>query len=259
MAEHSEDHPVVSLTTDIGEGFGRWTIADDDALLEIVTSANVACGFHAGDPNIMRQTCQRSVDNGVSIGAQFSYRDLAGFGRRYIAVDHETLTNDLVYQAGALEAFANIAGGSVAYCRAHGALYTQSAVDPIHAAAIVEAVRLFNPKLPLLCQMGTEPWKHAKKAGIATVAEAFVDRAYTPDGLLLSRSEPNAMFTNPDKAAERAVRMVFEGKLTAIDGTDIDIEAKGLLVHSDSNNAVEVAQATRDALVSAGAELVPLT
>lgn len=258
MAEESGRQPAVSLTTDIGEGFGHWTIADDESLLGIVTSANVACGFHAGDPNIMRRTCQTAVSNGVSIGAQFSYRDLAGFGRRYIAVDQETLTNDLVYQAGALEAFAKMAGSSVAYCRAHGALYNQAAVDPRHAAAIVDAVRLFNPKLPLLCQVGTETWKQAQQAEITTVAEAFVDRAYTPDGLLLSRSEPNAMFTDPQLAAERAVRMVLEGKLEAIDGTDIDIEAKGLLVHSDSDNAVRVAQATRDALLSAGVVLAPL-
>lgn len=251
--------PRVSLTTDIGEGFGLWRIADDDSLLGIVTSANVACGFHAGDPDIMRSTCETAVRNEVAIGAQVSYRDFAGFGRRYIAVERRTLTNDLLYQMGALDGFARAAGGRVEYIRAHGALYNVAATDSEHAAAIVEATRLFNPDLPLLCQVGTATWKLAEQAGIRTVAEAFVDRAYTAEGLLVSRSHPDALVTDARVAAERAVRMVFDGELTSLDGQAVPVHAQALLVHSDTSGAVEIAQATREALAASGAELVPLS
>ncbi|MGH3589066.1 MAG: LamB/YcsF family protein, partial [Pseudonocardia sp.] len=249
----------VSLTTDIGEGFGRWTIADDDSLLEIVTSANVACGFHAGDPDIIRRTCRIAARNGVAIGAQVSYRDLVGFGRRYVAVPRETLTNDLLYQMGALDVFARIAGTRVSYIRAHGALYNVAATDPEHAAAVVEAARLFDPNLPLLCQTGTVMWASAEDAGITPVAEAFVDRAYTSDGLLVARTEPGALISDPRSAAERAVRMVVEGQVTAMDGTDVPITARALLIHSDTPNAVEIAHTTRQALTEAGIRLTPQT
>jgi UPF0271 protein len=248
----------VALTTDIGEGFGRWQIADDDSLLEIVTSANIACGFHAGDPDIMRRTTDQSVANGVAIGAQVSYRDLPGFGRRFIDVAQETLTNDLVYQMGALQAFAVAAGGQVDYVRAHGALYNVAAKHTAHATAIVEATRLFNPELPLLCQRGTEAWRLAEVAGIRTVAEAFVDRAYTPEGLLVPRTEPDAMLTDPQEAAARAVDMVFKEQISAIDGTPVHIDAAALLVHCDTEGAVDIARATRLALLDAGVELVPV-
>jgi 5-oxoprolinase (ATP-hydrolysing) subunit A len=248
----------IALTTDIGEGFGRWQLADDDSLLEIVTSANIACGFHAGDGDIMRRTCATSVANGVAIGAQVSYRDLAGFGRRFVDVSQETLTNDLLYQMGALEAFAKVAGGKVDFVRAHGALYNVAAKNTAHAAAIVEATRLFDADLPLLCQVGTETWRLAEEAGIRTVAEAFVDRAYTPEGLLVPRTEPDAMLTDPREAAARAVDMAFKGQINAVDGTPVQIQADALLVHCDTAGSVEIARATRQALLDAGADLVPL-
>lgn len=250
--------PQIALTTDIGEGLGRWELADDDALLDIVTSANIACGFHGGDPGIMRRTCQTAVDNGVSIGAQVSYRDLHGFGRRYIAVPQQELADDLLYQMGALEAFARLAGGRVDYIRAHGALYNASAKVTEHAQAIVDATRAFNPELPLLCQVGTETWRLGQEAGLRTVAEAFVDRAYTPEGLLVPRTEPNAMYADPDEAGRRAVQMATTGKIEAIDGSSIQIQAEALLVHCDTTGAVEIARSTRAALVEAGIELVPL-
>ena len=252
----SDNAPVVSLTTDIGEGFGKWVIADDDALLEIVTSANVACGFHAGDPDIMRRTCATAARNGVAIGAQVSYRDLAGFGRR-LAVPRESLINDLLYQIGALDGFARLEGTRVSYVRAHGALYNVAARDAEHAAAIVEATRLFDPSLPVLCQTGTATWDLAEKAGITPVAEAFVDRAYTAEGLLVSRSRPHALLTDPQVAAQRAVRMVFDREITSIDGVTIPVRAQSLLVHCDTPGAVAIARATREALVAAGANLVP--
>ncbi|HEY9389716.1 MAG TPA: 5-oxoprolinase subunit PxpA [Mycobacteriales bacterium] len=253
----STQAPTVSLTTDIGEGFGKWVLADDDALLGIVTSANVACGFHAGDPDIMRRTCATAARNGVAIGAQVSYRDLAGFGRRYLAVPRENLINDLLYQIGALEGFARVEGTRVSYVRAHGSLYNVAARDEEHAGAIVEATRLYDPSLPVLCQTGTATWELAEQAGLTPVAEAFVDRAYTAEGLLLPRSEPDALLTDPQVAAQRAVRMVFEGRITAHDGSTIPVRAQSLLVHCDTPGAVQIARATREALVAAGANLVP--
>lgn len=258
----SSDHvstgtPSVTLTTDVGEGFGRWSLGDDDALLDIVTAANIACGFHGGDPDIMRRTCAVAAANGVSIGVQFSYRDLAGFGRRYIAVPGDTLTNDLIYQIGALAAFAKVAGTRIAYVRAHGALYNVAAKNQEHAQAIVDAVRLYDPALPLLCQVGTEQWTLAEAAGLSTIAEAFVDRAYTPEGLLVPRGRPDAMVTDPARAAERAVAMVLEKKVTAIDGTEVPLEAKALLVHCDTTGAVDIARATRTALEAAGIAVRP--
>lgn len=248
----------VALTTDIGEGLGRWSLADDETLLGIVTSANIACGFHAGDPGIMRRTCAISVANGVSIGAQVSYRDLHGFGRRFIDVPRQELTDDLLYQMGALEVFARLAGGKVDFIRAHGALYNASARYTPHAEALVDATVQFDKELPLLCQVGTETWRLGKDAGLRVIAEAFVDRAYTPEGLLLPRTEPNALLRDPDEAAARAVAMVTEGRITAVDGSEIDIEAAALLVHCDTEGAPEIARRTREALEKAGVELTPL-
>ncbi len=248
----------VSLTTDIGEGFGIWQLADDDSLLEVVTGANIACGFHGGDPDIMRRTCATAVARGVSIGAQVSYRDRAGFGRRFVDVTRQTLTNDLLYQMGALAAFAAAAGGKVDYVRAHGALYNVSAKHSEHAAAIVEATRVFDADLPLLCQVGTETWRQAEAAGIRTVAEAFVDRAYTSDGLLAPRSRPDALLTDPHEASTRAVDMVMKGHIASVDGRSVPIQADALLVHCDTPRAVEIARATRQALCDAGVELIPL-
>jgi UPF0271 protein len=250
--------PQVALTTDIGEGLGRWSLGDDDALLGIVTSANIACGFHAGDPGTMRRTCAISVENGVAIGAQVSYRDLHGFGRRYIAIPGDELRDDLLYQMGALEAFARIAGGKVDYIRAHGALWTVMTNNAEHAQAIVDATVEYNRELPLLAPPNTEVWRLGEEAGLRLIAEAFVDRAYTPEGLLQSRLEPNALLTDPDQAAARAVQMVTEGHLTANDGSEVAVRAEALLVHCDTPGAVEVARKTRAALEAAGIELIPI-
>lgn len=248
----------VALTTDIGEGLGRWNLGDDDALLEIVTGANIACGFHGGDPGIMRRTCATSVANGVAIGAQVSYRDLHGFGRRYIAIPGPELTDDLLYQMGALDVFARLAGGKIDYIRAHGALYNVAAKNTEHAQAVVDAALQFDQTLPLLCQAGTEAWRLGEEAGLRLIPEAFVDRAYTSEGLLLPRTEPNALLQDPDEAAARAVQMVTDGRITAVDGTEIEIQADALLVHCDTSGAVEIARKTRAALDAAGVELVPL-
>ncbi|HET9423301.1 MAG TPA: 5-oxoprolinase subunit PxpA [Nocardioides sp.] len=250
--------PQVALTTDIGEGYGHWQLADDEALLDVVTAANIACGFHGGDPGIMRHTCALSVKNGISIGAQVSYRDLHGFGRRYIAYERQDLTDDLLYQMGALEVFARLAGGKIDFFRAHGALYNASAKVTEHAQAIVDAVTEYDASMPLLCQVGTETWRLGEAAGLRVVAEAFVDRAYTPEGLLVPRTEPNAMLSDPDAAAARAVEMVTEGEIEAVDGSRVKIKAEAILVHCDTAGSVEIARATRRALEDAGVELVPV-
>ncbi|MET0524722.1 MAG: 5-oxoprolinase subunit PxpA [Nocardioides sp.] len=246
----------VALTTDIGEGYGRWRLGDDEALLDLVTGANIACGFHAGDPGIMRETCTVAVGNGISIGAQLSYLDLHGFGRRFIAYEHGELVDDLLYQLGALEVFARLAGGRIDFVRAHGALYNAAATHTEHARAIVDAVREYDAGLPVLCQFGTEVWRAAEVAGLRTLAEGFVDRGYTADGLLVPRNEPGAMVVDAEAAAVRAVAMVTDGEIEAVDGTRVSIQADALVVHSDSAGAVEIARATRLALESAGIDMV---
>ena len=238
--------PQVALTTDIGEGYGRWRLADDAALLALVTGANIACGFHAGDPGIMRETCAVAAKHHVSIGAQVSYRDLQGFGRRFIAYERRELIDDLLYQIGALEPFARLAGGRVEFVRAHGALYNTAATDPEHAGAIVDAVKEYDAALPVLCLPGTEMSRAAEGARLRVLREGFVDRGYTPDGLLIPRSEPGAVITDPEAAAARAVEMVTEGT--------VDV----LVVHSDTDGALDIARATRSALDDAGIDLVPV-
>lgn len=245
----------VALTTDIGEGYGHWDLAADEALLDIVTAANIACGFHAGDPRIMRRTCELSVANDVAIGAQVSYRDLHGFGRRFIAYERQDLTDDLLYQMGALEVFARSAGGKIDYVRAHGALYNAAATVTSHAQAIVDATKEYNADLPLLAQADTETWRLGHEAGLNVIAEAFVDRAYTREGLLVPRTEPDALLSDPAQASARAVEMVTQGEITAIDGTRIPIKAEAILVHCDTAGSVDIARATREALAAAGVDL----
>jgi 5-oxoprolinase (ATP-hydrolysing) subunit A len=248
---------MVDLNTDAGEGFGAWTMGDDDALLEIVTSANVACGFHAGDPDIMRRICAVAASRGVAVGAQVSYRDLAGFGRRYVEVPPASLTNDLIYQIGALDAFCRAAGTAVRYVKAHGALYNRAATDGGHAGALVSAVLAVDRALLVLCAPGSQTSRLALESGLAVVHEGFVDRNYLPDGRLVPRSEPDALITDPAVAAPRAVRMARDGVVTAIDGTDIAMRIASLCVHSDTPGAVELARAVRSEMSAAGLELAP--
>ena len=255
--------PVVSINTDVGEGFGVWGPVDESLLLGEVTAANVACGFHAGDPDILRRTCDTAASLGVAIGAQVSYRDLAGFGRRFVDVPTSTLINEIVYQIGALQAFARIAGTTVTYVKAHGALYNTAANHAEHASAIVDAVRLVDPSLPVLCQHSTVLWTRAVDAGLHPHAEVFVDRGYTDQGLLVPRSHPDALLTDPAVAAARAWDMVRTGTVTSVEGTQVEVAPAGvravaLCVHSDTPGAVDIARATRKALQSNGADPRPI-
>ncbi|MBM9468160.1 LamB/YcsF family protein [Nakamurella sp. YIM 132084] len=247
----------MALNSDVGEGFGAWSFGDDDAILDGITAANVACGFHAGDPAILRRTCARAAARGVSIGAQVSYRDLAGFGRRFVDVDATELVDDLLYQIGALRMFAELAGSTVGYVKAHGALYNTAARHTEHAAAIVEAAGLAGG-LPVVCQPGTAVWRRTVEAGLVPVAEVFADRAYTPDGLLVRRALPGAVLTDPDQVAERAVTMLTTGTVPAISGETVRFTEPPatLCVHSDTPGAAAIVAAVRAALTAAG---IPLT
>lgn len=249
--------PSVDLNSDLGEGYGVWTLGDDEALLGIVSSANVACGFHAGDPDIMRRVCSQAAERGVVIGAQVGYHDLAGFGRRAIDVNPGTLTNDLIYQIGALDGFARLAGTRVRYVKPHGALYNTVVHHMAQAVAVVEAILLYDASLPLMGLPGSVLLTLADEAGLQTVTEAFADRGYTPEGTLVPRSEPGALLHDPGQVAERMTRMVTTGRVQAIDGTDVSIRADSICVHGDTPGAVEMAVAVRQALAAAGVEIRP--
>jgi len=245
----------LDLNSDLGEGYGRWTLGDDAALLEIVTSANVACGFHAGDPATIDRTVRAAVERGVAVGAQVSYPDLVGFGRREIDVPPGDLTADVLYQLGALEAFARAAGSRVRYVKPHGALYNRIVRDPVQAAAVAEAIRRYDPALPLLTLPGSAAAAAAAEAGIEAVGEGFADRAYTGDGRLVSRREPGAVLDDPGRVAARAARMATEGRVGTVDGGEVAVEVRSLCVHGDTPGAVELARAVRAALEEAGVAL----
>jgi 5-oxoprolinase (ATP-hydrolysing) subunit A len=262
MSEGAGRSGAVSLNTDIGEGYGAWSVADDETLLSLVTDANVACGFHAGDPDILRRTCEVAAANGVGVGAQVGFGDLRGFGRRFIQVPRSSLVNDVLYQIGALSALAAVAGTRVTYVKPHGALYHATTRHDDYADAVVGAMREHaaagQGELLLLCQPGTRLATRAAAAGVRVVAEGFVDRGYTADGLLVARGEPGALVSDADDAGRRALRMVREATVEAVDGSSVPMQVESLCVHSDSPGAVEVTRGVRAALERAGVELRPL-
>ncbi len=245
----------IDLNSDVGESFGRWELGDDTEVLRVVTSANVACGFHAGDASTLRRCCESAAERGVTIGAQVGYRDLAGFGRRFIDYDPLELTDDVVYQIGALEAMARVAGSRVAYVKPHGALYNATVHHEKQARAVVEAIRSYDPALPVLGLPGSRLLAIAEAAGLRTVREAFADRGYTPEGTLVPRSEQGAVLADAEVVAARMVRLVTEGTVVAVDGSVVEIEADSVCVHGDSPGAVVMATAVRDALAGHGVEL----
>jgi UPF0271 protein len=238
---------TLDLNADLAEGFGQWPLTDDDALLDVVTSANVACGFHAGDAPTMRRVCARAAERGVRIGAQVSYRDLAGFGRRFLDVDRETLAAEVLYQIGALRAMARAAGVEVEYVKPHGALYNTVVHHEEQAAAVVEAARAAGD-LPVMGLPGGRLLALAADAGLATIAEAFADRGYTPEGTLVPRSQPGALLPGTDAVVDRAVRLARDGVIVAVDGTELTVRADSLCLHGDTPEAVANAQAVARAL-----------
>lgn len=256
-ARASTDHRSIDLNADLGESFGVWTLGDDAAMLQLVTSANVACGFHAGDPSVLRRVCVAAVAHGVAIGAQVAYPDLAGFGRRFLDIDPGELRDAVLYQLGALDAFAQVGGSEVAYVKPHGALYHATVGNEAQARAVVAAAAEYDPSLAILGLPGSQLLRAAEAEGLEAVPEAFADRAYLPDGRLVPRSEPGAVLDDPATVAARAVRMVADGEVVAVDGSVVAVDARSLCLHGDTRGAVELARAVRDALDDAGIGVHP--
>ncbi|WP_415972938.1 LamB/YcsF family protein [Rhodococcus sp. 077-4] len=245
----------IDLNADLGESYGAWTLGDDDAMLALVSSANVACGFHAGDPTTLLRTCRSATDGAVRIGAQVGYHDLAGFGRRFLDVSPTDLTADVIYQMGALDALAQVAGSAIAYVKPHGALYNAIVHHRGQAKAVVDAVTAYDPTLPVLGLPGSVFLEEAERAGLRTVTEAFADRAYTPQGTLVSRSEPGAVLSDPDVVAQRVLTMITEGTALALDGSRIDVHAESICLHGDSPGAVAMATAVSELLHANGIDV----
>jgi len=247
----------VDLNADLGEGFGIWRLGDDDALLRVVTSANVACGFHAGDAPTMRRVCEWAAERGVAVGAQVAYRDLAGFGRRRIEYHPSELRDEIIYQIAALDGFCRLQGERVRYVKAHGALYHAAAVDPYQATALVAAIVDYDRTLPVLGQPGSTLAEVARGSSVRVVYEGYADRAYRPDGRLVPRGEPGAVVSDVDAVAARAVRMATAGEVQAADGSVVAVPAESLCLHGDTPGAVELVRRVRTALEAAGVPVAP--
>lgn len=245
----------MDLNSDVGESFGVWPMGDDAAMFRHVTSANVACGFHAGDPSGISDTCRAAVRSGVVIGAHVGYRDLAGFGRRFVDCSEHELADDVVYQIGALQALARRAGGEVRYVKPHGALYNAIATHEAHARAVVDAVRSVDPGLSLLLLPGSVALALAEDRGVRGVREAFADRAYTPEGRLVSRREEGSVLHDADLVVRRMVRLAEEGVVEAVDGSDVRVSADSVCLHGDTPGSVAMARAVRAGLEEAGVEI----
>jgi UPF0271 protein len=245
----------IDLNSDVGESFGNWTMGDDAAIFRSVSSANIACGFHAGDPSTIARTCRDAVAAGISIGAHVGYRDLAGFGRRFLDCSPTELADDVLYQLGALEGIARAAGGRISYVKPHGALYNTIVTHQEQAQAVVDAVKAFGGDLPMLLLPGSVALAAAEAAGLRGVAEAFADRAYNPDGTLVSRREPGAVLHDEDAVAANMVRLATEGTIVARDGSTIKTTAESICLHGDTAGAVSMAAAVRRELEAAGVDI----
>ena len=250
---------AIDLNADLGESYGIWTLGDDASMLDLVTSANVACGFHGGDPSTLRRVCQAAADRGVSIGAQVSYPDLLGFGRRFIDIDPAELRDAVLYQLGALDGFAQVAGTGVRYLKPHGALYHACVSHPEQAEAVAVAAHEFDPSLAVLGAPGSPLLAVADAMGMEPVPEAFADRAYLPDGRLVPRTEPDSVLTDPAVVAARAVALATEHAVTAFDGSTVTVRARSICIHGDTPGAVALARAVRSGLEVAGVGIHPFT
>jgi UPF0271 protein len=248
---------VVDLNSDVGEGFGAWSIGADRELMPLITSANIACGFHAGDPDAMRATVDLARRHGVAVGAHPGYPDRQGFGRRRMDLTPAEIESAVLYQIGAIYAFTRAAGVPLAHVKPHGALYNFAARDPAASEAIARAVRSFSAELILVGLAGSLLIKAAEAAGIPHAAEAFVDRAYAPDGSLRPRTLPGAVLTDPQAAVAQAVGIARDGAVRTPEGS-IAVHADTLCLHGDTPGAVQLARAVREGLTAAGVQLRPL-
>jgi UPF0271 protein len=243
---------AIDLNSDLGESYSAWTMGDDAAMLSIVSSANVACGFHAGDPIGILKTVRAAAEKGVSVGAHVSYPDRVGFGRRDMDVTSAELIADVIYQIGALKGIAAAAGVTVGYVKPHGALYNRIAYDPKQGQAVIDAIKAVDPSLVLMGLANAPILNLAREAGLAVVAEAFADRAYAPDGQLVSRREPGAVLHDAQLIARRMLQLAHESTLEAIDGSTIKIDAQSICVHGDNPSAVAIAREIRRAFEADG-------
>lgn len=246
---------VVDLNSDLGESFGSWTMGDDEALLSLVSSANVACGFHAGDPQTMLRTLKTAQQHGVSLGAHPAYRDLVGFGRRFLDVSAEELYADVLYQVAALDGLARSAGTALSYVKPHGALYNRIVGDAVQARAVARAVHELPGELAILGLPGSAIETACGEIGVTFYREAFVDRGYLPDGSLVPRTADGAVLHEVELIAERAVRMVRDGTVEAVDGSVVELRPDSLCVHGDTPGAVAMASAVRAALTTEGVRI----
>ncbi len=243
---------AIDLNGDVGEGYGAWAPPVDEELVPLVSSANVACGFHASDPGLMRRTVRLAKRHGVAVGAHPSFPDRVGFGRRMLAATPQEIEDDVVYQVGALLGCCRAEGVPLVHVKPHGALYGAAARDPAVARAIVAAVRAVDPSLWLVALAGSVLAREARAAGLACVEEAFADRGYARDGTLLPRGAPGALVTDPAAVAERVSRIAREGVVSAADGADLAVAAGTVCVHGDTPGAVAVARAIRARLEREG-------
>jgi|HubBroStandDraft_1064217.scaffolds.fasta_scaffold01920_9 UPF0271 protein len=249
---------LIDLNVDCGESFGAWKMGNDEIVLPLVSSANIACGFHAGDPQVMARTCAIARRHGVSIGAHPGLADLQGFGRRPVPLSAEEIETLVAYQIGALQAIAARAGAAVAHVKAHGALYNMAERDPAVAGAVARAVASVDPSLILIAGSGSPLVPAAEEAGLRFAAEGFPDRAYSDDGMLLSRQLPGAVVRDPEAAAEQALRMALAGEIRTIGGRILKRPVQTLCIHGDEPTAAAVAAAIRAVLVGAGVRIAAL-
>ena len=245
----------MDLNSDLGESFGAWSMGDDAAMLDIVSSANVACGFHAGDAAGILTTLKAAKARNVVVGAHVAYRDLAGFGRRNMDVASSDLVADVIYQIGALQGLAQAAGTTVKYVKPHGALYNTIAQDKRQATDVINAMKAIDPSLVLLALAGSPLIGWARDAGLTVMAEAFADRAYTPSGALVSRREPGAVLHDENQIAQRMLTLVRDGVIEAVDGSMVRVEADSICVHGDSPGAVAIARTIRQRFEQEGVQI----
>lgn len=242
----------VDLNADAGESFGNWKLGRDEALFPLISSVNVACGFHAGDPLTIKHTLALAQKTGLAVGAHPGFPDLVGFGRRELAATPDEVYADVLYQVGALSAFLKVVGIPLHHVKPHGALYNRATKDPQTARAIAQAVKDFDPRVPLVVLPGTPLESEAQELGLSTVAEAFPERGYSRDGRLAPRGSAGAWIHDPAEAARRAVQMVLKGQVEAVEGGLVPVRAQTLCIHGDNPQAVEIAKAVREALLAEG-------
>lgn len=247
----------VDLNSDLGESFGSWKMGNDDQILPVVTSANIACGFHAGDPLGILKTLKQAVKLGVTIGAHVAYPDLVGFGRRNMDLSRDELIADVLYQISALDGLAKVAGSKVKYVKPHGALYNTIAKDQVQAQAVIDAIKMYNPELVLVALAGSNLVEQAKASGLKVVSEAFADRAYNRDGSLVSRRLEGAVLHDSEFVAKRVVSMLQNGGVESIDGVFTPIQADTICLHGDTDGALEMSAAIKAELLKNNIQIRP--